>query len=1856
MKRIIKIVLLLIFIIVQVEAKKSVKKNRGKRALIRGLMFEGVDVLPPGTNIDDLDEDDYDYFLELLERDDEEIASMTVEEEQKAFVTVQKQMKDYLSNKQRIKKPKNKKNKKNKESQEKKDEDGFIIQDAGPQKVQEKIDDFVGLLADDKEIALVFPEQKPVVEPLTITAISEEQDEAQQAHQEQGAQEPEVEESELQEPEIEDQDFDYKDSQEAFYDANINASVRETVRNVMQEMFTKMAGALDDRLSEKVAPIERNDFFDYTQLISPVVPQPSYQPIDEGYPWTDITEENPEFHLLPEKTLTDQKNDSRNYRQKKRQQSVARRKKNSAEQQAADQQEKRTIRRKVAVERALNTTASTDSGPMLINAATFAQRNRFYIAPAPADGSATDAVDARSFSFAQIKQNADNTGQEVFIQSLAPAGTAVQVNGVDVTPNPLQGKAIGVVTLVGKDLLPAVVLAGNPAQLANTDPTLPPTTRNDNGAAVYLLTQTDGTQLHSNVGNESLPNLSGGTFMDDALICDANNNAINQQIVALAGSKSLTLNNSYVFAAVPDGSYTGFVLPGTPKQVEKKIEGFLIAAGAAVQAALASATTAQGIVNTLVGIKPFKEAMVQIFRKTNFQPDVEAIVAAAVETATGTIAKIVFDNSGTFGGGFSAQDVSDGINATLITSIAQATDLPTAISSIDVSANTKLAGATALINAMLGWAIHEMRAQTLIPVNSVKPWKSAEIPDTDGVMSRYGDGHTSIEPAEAKYRGIAVLKNNAGNLTIWNNENQDTTFTPPTPLTPGKDRYAAYLNTVAQNDMTLTGTDIAFYAPGDANPITHAVLGSGIDMFWDEPLQRLYVGLSDVTRGGQTGAVSNLSGGVCSVLMGKWSKNNGDTRSIFSLNPVIKNVSSYLFQDNITATPSPASQDKDHFKDYIFGFYLNGKNMPLGASNSVVTNTPDDNLIASAKKVRVMHTSTGLDYLIVNGGVATEATKAAVNAQVYAVPLVGTGDDKGYVAQKNISLSSSNQFTTAVDLNLLLPAVVAKVKEGVQAVVDASGATNNIQTAATKIAASSATLQAIASVIVANMSSPDATAAVGGVFSIVTNETLSPVIQNAITAEKSGLTVGAVKALFDQNKVNTVVTQTSAAGAATGLVTGATNSAAAGIALAIEGGLVWGVNQFYASTRAQMLTQIQNTPRATDPAAAVGTTQTPLAVNLPAHAKTTGGIQDMQILGDTVLVSMAGARDATHVDDNGIFASTALFGSDGRITGWTPWERMLGRVEGVGAFGIDTDSSNIWFTTTKDGKFDITKTATQFNQVKVTNWGTGDVALHTPAAAASTGPAAAAAPLRAITRPAAAAAGTAPSATPSTTLQSAIDPLFVNVPGGILHLQNFGPDVNGFKAGNVYDNFSMMVATGTSQVALIQMGAFDATSNTFLPTVQFTAGQNVFMIDSTTAAGKVLGNIGEITCVELSRLPLNNTPGMTNQGWLFVAGTGGTAVLTRADGRGWDTSLNGGLSQLQDASNAENFPFGSRWQFLQLKLKDSAGTVSNPFGFVRKIISDQDKFLYIMTATEVWRVAMAQANFKRGSGSTTNEIYLNRDSAVKVASIKGSNFAGANPAIVHGDEFYDMMVINRDKSATGVNPTPNYTSNLLLASSKGLFVNLAGNGIPDGYDGVTGTKIDTISWAPVLVGTASLGPVLLLELVSGQPGDKMVKYGTPGAGQYAPLGNVYATAYNNQGGTADPQFLAVYRFFVGDGKVTSVIENFQEVTATGAPKTPYFYKIGTLSDIDKGNADDEYLGARDFSLRTKLVAGSKTDFGNDVPMLLTSQNFVRDSLGSLEAIDLNRDVILPLYLGSIVKDSASGAQYIAGEFGIRVNE
>jgi len=327
------------------------------------------------------------------------------------------------------------------------------------------------------------------------------------------------------------------------------------------------------------------------------------------------------------------------------------------------------------------------------------------------------------------------------------------------------------------------------------------------------------------------------------------------------------------------------------------------------------------------------------------------------------------------------------------------------------------------------------------------------------------------------------------------------------------------------------------------------------------------------------------------------------------------------------------------------------------------------------------------------------------------------------------------------------------------------------------------------------------------------------------------------------------------------------------------------VQRLIARNLIQPATQPDEMITSTDPAAQVG--DGPINEN----------IQDIFVRADTVF---AVVNNPSEEEKAGIYYSQALFNANGTIKSWTKWQRTGGTTDPVFGAALDPFNANFTFMTG-----DNTNTV---NTVKRTTWSDGD----------ENG-------LLQLTR--------------------TLDSQYPKDNGGIHNLLNFVPETPGLA------NISLLITTGLGKVSLIdsgqQMGKIiiPRAGNNFDVTAQFENGtitQDVIDTAVVTISGGVLDTIGSITAAEIAR---NGDTG--NQGWLFVGGINGLAVLSDNTGNGWNPNnmeLAPGLVGLKDG--------------MSFKVIDN-------YSFVRKIINDGN-FLYVLTDAQLDRIDLTQDNVGLG--------------------------------------------------------------------------------------------------------------------------------------------------------------------------------------------------------------------------------------------------------------------------------------------------
>lgn len=302
-----------------------------------------------------------------------------------------------------------------------------------------------------------------------------------------------------------------------------------------------------------------------------------------------------------------------------------------------------------------------------------------------------------------------------------------------------------------------------------------------------------------------------------------------------------------------------------------------------------------------------------------------------------------------------------------------------------------------------------------------------------------------------------------------------------------------------------------------------------------------------------------------------------------------------------------------------------------------------------------------------------------------------------------------------------------------------------------------------------------------------------------------------------------------------------------------------------------------------------------------------GDITDINVIRDAVYVSVA---DGINNENPGIFYSQALFDDRGVIAAWTPWKRFAGTSDKAYALSYEPMFANtLWLTGAS--------TAT-IQTAKRTLWGSGAVN------------------------------GLA-------NLVTVIQQLMPEASGGVQGFFNLPPVTPG-----LFD-ISLFIATGLKQVVLVESGqviggALIANTGDFQTDMQqFTSGEittnfPVGVARVVSISGGVLDDLGSITAATLG---VNTT---TQQGYLFVGGVGGLAVLAQADGTGWST-----LSGL--GYNFTGLATGMR--FIAL----------GNYKFVRSLVYDGG-FLYVLTDTQLDRIDIAASDFATQTLSVTTVATL----------------------------------------------------------------------------------------------------------------------------------------------------------------------------------------------------------------------------------------------------------------------------------------
>ncbi len=328
-----------------------------------------------------------------------------------------------------------------------------------------------------------------------------------------------------------------------------------------------------------------------------------------------------------------------------------------------------------------------------------------------------------------------------------------------------------------------------------------------------------------------------------------------------------------------------------------------------------------------------------------------------------------------------------------------------------------------------------------------------------------------------------------------------------------------------------------------------------------------------------------------------------------------------------------------------------------------------------------------------------------------------------------------------------------------------------------------------------------------------------------------------------------------------------------------------------------------------------------------------GDITDLFVYQDAVFATV---QSPDVGEAPGVFFSQPLFEQNGKIKSWTTWQRAVGLSDKTQSIFLDPITAQ--FTSL------VANSSNQVKIVKRTEWGAGDSGSIKP-------------------------------------FIEAVEKFMPQTIAGVQGVHSFplSSTTPGATTPGLYD-ISLMVCTGLGKVMLAETSRIDAGAVVPIQGSDFGTLQTFQdgMLDSSFTIGSsrmigieggVLDDLGPIMAAEVAR---DGSTG--SNGWLFVGGTGGVAVLSTADGSGWAANS----MKLADGFNG----LASGMSFKKV------GNFSN----VRKLIHD-DNYLYVISATEIVRIDLTLQAPGLGSINATTII-------------KDSQF----PAVGSGGTFLDALV------------------------------------------------------------------------------------------------------------------------------------------------------------------------------------------------------------------------------------------------------
>jgi len=327
------------------------------------------------------------------------------------------------------------------------------------------------------------------------------------------------------------------------------------------------------------------------------------------------------------------------------------------------------------------------------------------------------------------------------------------------------------------------------------------------------------------------------------------------------------------------------------------------------------------------------------------------------------------------------------------------------------------------------------------------------------------------------------------------------------------------------------------------------------------------------------------------------------------------------------------------------------------------------------------------------------------------------------------------------------------------------------------------------------------------------------------------------------------------------------------------------------------------------------TQSTDIAAQVGGGALLAGAITDLIVRDDTIYALVG--NDTIEPDVSGMYSSQALFDASGKIKGWTDWQRAAGTTDELFIGKLNTTFGNFIYATGNN--------ADTINTFFQTTWSSGNAQGLLP-------------------------------------VTDYLNSVFSVENGGIQSLQTFLPSTPGL------NNISLMSAGGIGRLILIQTGTVENDLLLPIPADQLTTVTSYEngTIDSFADAyiisitGGALDDVGPITATEIGR---NDT-----DGWLFVGGSDGLAVLINPDGSGWN------IAQEELGNQFDGLMPGMHFQMI------------GDYHFVKKLIYE-DNFLFVVTTDIIDRINLMNSDF---STNTLDVVTIATKDALNVISSKGT--------------------------------------------------------------------------------------------------------------------------------------------------------------------------------------------------------------------------------------------------------------------------